>query len=106
MFKRFVFAVFSLVKLREDQIPNLQKSVAVATGCASFFAAAALFAQIDINFAVGTARTRTDLPEVIVKFNYVFGIKSWLLQPNFLCLVVVGINRDPKFFSRQFANFR
>ena len=106
MFKRLVFAILALIKLREDEVPNLQKSVAITAGRTSIFAATALLAQVNINFTVGAARSGANLPEIIIKSNDMRGIKSGLLEPNLLRLIIVGINRHPKFFSWQAANFR
>ena len=78
MLKRFVFAVLSLIKLRKNQVPNFQKSVAIATRRASIFAATALLAQIYINFAVGATRSGAYLPKIILKLHNMFRIQAGL----------------------------
>ena len=66
--KKCAFAVFILVKLGEDQIPDFGIALAITARFAIRFTATVFFAQVIMDFGAGTARSgiagRT--PEVIL----------------------------------------
>ena len=99
-----VVAVFVLVKLGEDQVPDLQVAVAVATGLAVGPAATLVGAQIDVDFGTGTAGSDADLPEIVLfaQAHNALRRQANFLVPNIPGLLVLFIHRDPQPVGIQF----
>src|SRR5690606_10456003 len=94
-----VRAVFVLMKLDKDQIPNLQITLAVvAARLALFVRAAELGAAVDVNLRARAARADADLPEVVLfaqAHDALLGDAD-LLMPDAGRLVVLPVDADPK----------
>ena len=101
-----VGAVFLAVVLREDEVPDLEVAVAVAADSAGRRAAAALFTEVDVDLGVWTARTRADLPEVVLHLDDVVLREARLGLPDLDGLRVVRVDRDPELVLRQLDDFR
>ena len=106
MHQRRVRAVFVLVVLREDQVPQFQVPAAVAAGAAGRFAAAAFLAQVDVDFGARAAGAAADLPEVVLQaYDMVIGHPDDIM-PDLVGLVVLRVDRDIQFVRRQFQFLR
>ena len=106
MVKRSVVAVAVVLKLGENEVPDLDKTVAFAADVTVGLAAAVFVAAVKIDFRTGTAGTRTVLPEVVLlaETNHVRWIYADLLCPDVVRLVVVLINRDVELFLGHFEH--
>ena len=94
MRKRMVFSVFIFVKLRENEVPNFEESVAVAARFTIRASAAEFFALVVVDFGVRTRRTDFEFPEVVFfsKFYNSFSGNSDFVVPNSVCFVVFFID--------------
>ena len=101
-----VGTVFLTVVLREDEVPDFKVTVAVAADSAGRFAAAALFAKVDVNLGVRTARARADFPEIVFHLDDVVLREARLGLPDFNGFRIIRINRDPELVFRQLDNLR
>ena len=92
--KRMIFAVFILVKLRENKVPNFKESVAVAARFTIRTTAAEFFAFVVVDFGIRTRRTDFEFPEVVFfsKFYNSFSGNSDFVVPNSVCFVVLFID--------------
>ena len=106
MCEGLVLPILGLVKLCKDEIPYLQIPVAVAAHGTGRLAAAAIFAQVDINLRVRTAGTGADLPEIILELHDMVGQETGLLLPDFCRLVVLRIDCRVELFLRELHNLR
>ena len=103
--QRQVGAVFLAVILGENQVPDFQEAIAVATHLV-FRVRAEFFALVVENFRVRAAGTFPDFPEVIgQRINMVFRQTDHLV-PVIMGLMVIGINGDIQAGLVQFQNFR
>ena len=104
--KRRVVVVAVVLKLCENEVPNLNVTVAVATHAAGGLAAAILFAAVKINFGTRTARAGAMLPEVIFSAEayHVRRVYAVLLCPDVKRFIVVLINGDIKPICRHLEN--
>ena len=101
-----VGTIFLLVVLREYEVPDFEIPVAVTANSAVRRAAAAFFAQVDVDFGVRTAGARADFPEVIFHLDDMILREARLGFPDFDGFIIIRINRNPEFVLRQFHNFR
>ena len=93
-----VVAVAIVVELREYVVPDLHKSVAIASGLTVGRAATVLESAVEVDLGAGAARTGAMLPEVIslAKTNDVSGVNADLVYPDLVSLLVVLIDRGPE----------
>ena len=101
-----VGAVLLAVVLREDEVPDLEVAVAVATDGAGRRAAAALLTEVDVDLGVRAARARADFPEVVLHLDDVVLREARLGLPDLDGFRVVRIDRDPELVFRQLNDFR
>ena len=101
-----VGTIFLLVVLREHEVPDFEVSIAVTANCTVRRAAAAFFAQVDVDFGVRTAGARADFPEVIFHLDDMVLREARLGFPDFDGFIIIRINRNPEFVLRQFDDFR
>ena len=92
------FAVFILVKLGEDQIPDFGIALAIAARFAIRLTATVFLPQVIMDFSAGTARSgitgRT--PEVILftqTYDFIFGDTRF--APDVKGFIVITENRYP-----------
>ena len=93
-----VVAVAVVVELRENVVPDLHKSVAVASGLTVGRATAVLDASVKVYLGAGATRTGAVLPEVVLltETNYVCGINADLIYPDLVSFLVFLIDRGPE----------
>lgn len=101
-----VRAVFVLVVLRKNEVPQLEKPAAVAVRAAVRLAAAPFLAQVDVDFRARAAGTAADFPEVVFQADNVTVLHADDIVPNLVRFVVLGMDRDIEFVCRQFQFFR
>ena len=102
----FIVALAIGVKLRENQVPELDIAVTVATGAAIRFTAAACLAAIKVDLRTGAAGTGTMFPEVVFLAetdNPLRGNADFFC-PDIKCFVIILINGDPQTVDRQFQH--
>ena len=104
--KRIVLTVFRAVELRKDEIPDFEVTITITANSTVRAAAAALFAKVDVDFRIRTARAGADLPEVVIEFHDMILWEAGLLAPDGGCFIVLRIDRDPKLFLRQIQDIR
>ena len=89
-----IVIVAIVIKLSENEVPELNISVAVAADSAGRRTAAVLLAAVEIELRAGTAGACAVLPEVILftETNHMVGRNAELLRPDVEGLVVVQID--------------
>ena len=88
--------IVAVIKLGENEVPELNISVAVAADSAGRRTAAVLLAAVEIELRAGTAGACAVLPEVILfaEANHMVWQNTELLCPDVICLVIVLIDAD------------
>ena len=91
-----IVIVAVVIKLGENEVPELNISVAVAADSAGRRAATVLLAAVEIELRAGTAGACAVLPEVILfaEANHMVGRNTELLCPDVIRLVIVLIDAD------------
>ena len=91
-----IVIVAVVIKLGENEVPELNISVAVASDSAGRRTAAVLLAAVEIELRAGTAGACAVLPEVILfaEANHMVGRNTELLCPDVIRLVIVLIDAD------------
>ena len=91
--KAGIMAVPVTVELGEHDVPDLDKTVAVAARTAGRLAAAVLGAAVEIDFRAGAAGAGADLPEIIIlpELNDPFSRHTGL-NPDFQRFVILDIH--------------
>ena len=89
-------------------VPELKVSVAVAARLAVRTSAAPLRASVVVDLRARSARSESDLPEVIVfsETDDLFFRHSDDVSPDLECLIIVFIYGSPEFFLRHLKPFR
>ena len=89
-----VISVSVVIKLRENIVPNLDITVAVAADGAVGLAAAVFLAAVIVYLRAGAAGTRAVLPEVILlaEAEYLLGGYAYLVVPDVPRLVVIEVH--------------
>ena len=88
-----VVAVPVAVELREHDVPDFDKAVAVAARTAVGLAAAEFRSAVKVDFRAGAAGTRADLPEVVVLAELGNPLaRDAGLDPDFQRLVVLNVH--------------
>src|SRR6185437_5263686 len=96
------------IKLHEDEIPNLKKATAVATGRAVFSAAAKFLAPVVMNFRAGTAWARVaHRPKVVLFAEPSDPVFSHALRfPQLECFIILFENGHAKSIFWQMKSLR
>ena len=107
MSKRSVIVVTVVFKLSENEVPELDKSVALTADVTVGTAAAVFLSPVVVNLGTGAAGTCAVLPEVILLAE---AYHMTLTNADFLCpdvvgLVVVKIDADIELFGIHFHYF-
>lgn len=91
-----IVIVSVIVELSENEVPELNISVAVAADSAGRRAAAVLLAAVEIELRAGAAGTCAVFPEVILftETNHMVRRNAELLRPDVVRLVVLLIDAD------------
>ena len=94
MSERRIMVVSVILKLRENEVPELNVSVALAADLAIGLSAAVLRSSVVINLRARAAGTCTVLPKIILlaEANHVALLNADFLCPYIISLVVVKIN--------------
>ena len=101
-----ILARLRLVVLREDEVPYLQIAVAVAAHAAGRLPAAALLAEVDIDFRVRAAGAGADFPEIVLELHDMALGKARLLLPNLCRLVVLRVDGHIELLLRKLHHLR
>ncbi len=105
---RRIVAVAVAVKLRENNIPELDVAVAVAAYTARRLVAAVLRSAVEVYLRAWAARARTMLPKIILsaKAHYVRRINANFFCPDVKSLIVIFVNRHPEPVGWKLKHFR
>ena len=106
MGKAGIAAVAVVFKLRENKIPYLDVSVALASYLAAGLSASLVGTAVKINLRTGTAWTCAVLPEVIFlsEANHVVGSNADFLSPYIVRFIIVKVNAYIKLVLGHFEN--
>ena len=106
LFKRGIVIMSVIVELGENDVPELNVSVAVTADMAVGTSAAFVRASVEVYLRAGTAGTRAVLPEVVLLAHTrnMGRINSDLLCPYIIRLVVLEIYRHIKFVNGHLHN--
>ena len=98
-----VVAFVITAELSEHVVPELDVSVAVTARFAVRVVTAVLFASVIVDLRTWTARTGSDLPEVVVlsETDYPFLRQTDDIFPDSIRIVVILVNSSPEFVSRH-----
>ena len=96
--KLSIVSVSVVIKLREDVVPNLYITVAVAANGAVGLAAAVFLASVIVYLRAGTAGACPMLPEIILlaEAEYLLGGYAYLVMPDAPGLIIVEVHRGIK----------